>query len=131
MPGGDGTGPGGQGPMTGRGLGYCAGYSSPGFTKGPGMGMAWGRGRAAFGAGRGMAWGRGRGRGRRIWAAPAYQPGVAPQTQTYGNVPSGQLDKDQELNMLKQEKNYLESELEGIKKAMEDITQRIADLEEE
>ncbi|MCK4238634.1 MAG: DUF5320 domain-containing protein, partial [Candidatus Lokiarchaeota archaeon] len=28
MPGGDRTGPGGLGPMTGRALGYCAGYST-------------------------------------------------------------------------------------------------------
>lgn len=33
MPGGDGTGPAGKGPRTGRGLGYCAGYDSPGNTK--------------------------------------------------------------------------------------------------
>ena len=31
MPRGDGTGPAGLGPMTGRGLGYCAGYSRPGY----------------------------------------------------------------------------------------------------
>ena len=31
MPGGDGTGPGGMGPMTGRAAGYCAGYPVPGF----------------------------------------------------------------------------------------------------
>jgi len=31
MPRGDGTGPGGMGPMTGRAAGYCAGYSMPGF----------------------------------------------------------------------------------------------------
>lgn len=37
MPRGDGTGPMGQGPMTGRGLGYCAGYPSPGFMQ-PGFG---------------------------------------------------------------------------------------------
>ncbi|GAH15858.1 unnamed protein product, partial [marine sediment metagenome] len=60
MPGGDGTGPGGLGPMTGRALGYCAGYSAPGFSIGPGMGMASGRG---FGRGRGY-WGYGRGMGR-------------------------------------------------------------------
>ena len=33
MPRGDGTGPAGKGPKTGRGLGYCAGYDSPGYTK--------------------------------------------------------------------------------------------------
>ena len=31
MPGGDGTGPRGMGPMTGRAAGYCAGYPVPGF----------------------------------------------------------------------------------------------------
>lgn len=31
MPWGDGTGPRGEGPMTGRGLGYCAGYDMPGY----------------------------------------------------------------------------------------------------
>ena len=31
MPRGDGTGPTGKGPMTGRGAGYCAGYSTPGY----------------------------------------------------------------------------------------------------
>ncbi len=37
MPRGDGTGPMGQGPMTGRGLGYCAGYPHPGFGRGRGF----------------------------------------------------------------------------------------------
>jgi hypothetical protein len=31
MPFGDGTGPRGLGPMTGRRAGYCAGFSQPGF----------------------------------------------------------------------------------------------------
>jgi hypothetical protein len=31
MPRGDGTGPMGYGPMTGRGAGYCAGYEVPGY----------------------------------------------------------------------------------------------------
>ncbi len=31
MPGGDGTGPRGLGPMTGRGAGFCAGFNVPGF----------------------------------------------------------------------------------------------------
>ncbi|MGM0414857.1 MAG: DUF5320 domain-containing protein [Bacillota bacterium] len=30
MPGGDRTGPRGEGPMTGRGAGYCNGFNSPG-----------------------------------------------------------------------------------------------------
>ena len=64
MPRGDGTGPWGQGSKTGRGLGYCSGYSAPGYTKGPGMGLArgFGRGRGTT-VGRGLAWRRGRGGG--------------------------------------------------------------------
>ncbi|MFP4117967.1 MAG: DUF5320 domain-containing protein [Candidatus Woesearchaeota archaeon] len=31
MPRGDGTGPSGEGPRTGRGLGFCNGYERPGF----------------------------------------------------------------------------------------------------
>ena len=31
MPRGDGTGPLGAGPMTGRGAGYCTGYAAPGY----------------------------------------------------------------------------------------------------
>jgi len=85
MPGFDGTGPLGQGPMTGRAAGFCAGYPVPGYMNpiagragfygpvapavGPygagsyGYGIPYGRG---FGFGRGRGWGRGRGRGRRF-----------------------------------------------------------------
>lgn len=38
MPRGDGTGPMGLGPMTGRRMGYCAGYNRPGY-----MGVGFGR----------------------------------------------------------------------------------------
>ncbi len=31
MPGGDGTGPNGLGPMTGRGAGFCTGFFNPGI----------------------------------------------------------------------------------------------------
>ena len=44
MPGGDGTGPMGYGPMTGRGMGYCAGFDRPGFAS-PGFGRGRGMGR--------------------------------------------------------------------------------------
>jgi len=45
MPGGDGTGPRGQGPMTGRAAGYCAGYPTPGFANtAPRMGLGFRRG---------------------------------------------------------------------------------------
>jgi len=57
MPRGDGTGPEGRGPRTGRGLGYCAGYDSPGFTRGAPLGRGYGYGRGT-GRGRGLGFGR-------------------------------------------------------------------------
>jgi len=52
MPFGDGTGPRGMGPMTGRGAGYCAGFSQPGFTN-----PMPGRGRFSLGLGRNRPYG--------------------------------------------------------------------------
>jgi len=40
MPAGDGTGPMGMGPMTGRAAGYCAGYPAPGYAN-PMAGRPW------------------------------------------------------------------------------------------
>ena len=54
MPRGDKTGPYSAGPMTGRAVGYCAGYSVPGY-RNPVRG---------YGRGFGRGWGRGLGRGR-------------------------------------------------------------------
>lgn len=79
MPAGDGTGPAGFGPMTGRAAGLCVGYPVPGYMNfyggrlpywgfGPGRGR--GRGRGWWG----MGFGRGRGRGFGRWGAPAYPP---------------------------------------------------------
>ena len=83
MPRGNRTGPWGAGPMTGRAVGYCAGYSVPGYANPVGgYGQGWGRGR-------GRGWGRGFGRGRFVYpqpggVQPAYpqpiQPIAQPQT---------------------------------------------------
>ncbi len=86
MPFGDGTGPMGLGPMTGRGAGFCAGFGAPGFTNpAPGYpyhygytGLApawprWGWGFSrGFGRGFGRGWGRGFGRGWRRWGPYGY-----------------------------------------------------------
>jgi len=55
MPNGDKTGPNGQGPMTGRGMGFCSGQDRPGRDN-PGVNP-----RAGGGGGRGMGGGMGRG----------------------------------------------------------------------
>ena len=75
MPGFDGTGPLGQGPGTGRGMGPCgAGVRNPWFNWAAGFGRRWfgrgfGFGRRWFGRGRGGRFGRGRGFGfrRGMW----------------------------------------------------------------
>lgn len=60
MPAGDRTGPYGAGPLTGRAMGYCAGFPVPGFANpywGGGFGRGWGRGRGVWGLGRRGRWG--------------------------------------------------------------------------
>ena len=128
MPLGDGTGPAGQGPMTGRAAGYCAGYGMPGYANPiPGRGGYWGRG----GRGRGF-WRRGGGRGRHNWYYGAGQPGWARVPYglsawggpgvypPYGAAYSGP-DKEQELQMLKDQADYFTESLEGIKKRIEEL----------
>ena len=71
MPFGDGTGPRGLGPMTGRGAGFCAGFGAPGFANPmPGYAHPYGYAHLApvspgFGRGLGRGFGRGFGRGWR------------------------------------------------------------------
>ena len=86
MPAGNGTGPDGMGPMTGRALGYCAGYDRPGYMNdgfgrggGRGFGRGFGRGGGrgfgrGFGRGGGRGFGRGFGRGYGRGYAPASAP---------------------------------------------------------
>jgi hypothetical protein len=123
MPGGDRTGPRGFGARTGRGLGYCAGNDVPGSTYDPGYGCGRGRGRGiAYGAGRGGGYGRGL-----VYREPIYPPPFKYTAPVYtSRAPLEPVDK---LTMLKQEKNYLESELKGIGNALEDISKSITELE--
>ena len=104
MPGGDGTGPVGMGPMTGRGAGYCAGYPTPGY-----MGPAGGRG----------FWGRGRGGGRggRNWYYATGLPFWARAAQGFFGAPSA----EQEREALRQQ----------LQESLNAINQRIEDLEKE
>ena len=103
MPGGDGRGPRGQGPMTGRAAGYCASYSIPGsanpiYGRGQGYGRGMGRG---FGGGRGF--GRGRGFGAGQFGYPYY-----------GNPIVEEYTPEQEADMLKQEAKAMQEEISSI-----------------
>jgi len=103
MPGGNGTGPTGLGPMTGRGAGFCAGFGVAGYANpvgGRGYGMGLGRGR-----GRGM--GRGFGRSGGAWPYPA--------NVSFGST----LTPVQELEGLKQQAEFLQNNLSQISERIE------------
>ena len=103
MPRGDRTGPWGQGSRTGRGLGYCGGYPSPGFTRYAGMG--WGRG---YGGGRG--WGRGGWPiSRRFYPVTDYP---------VGDIPWRPMSSVSPLVSAEEEEKYLEETLSSFKKEM-------------
>jgi len=123
MPAGDGTGPAGMGPMTGRGAGYCAGYGAPGYANPiPGRG---------FGMGRGGGWGRGRGwrnqyyaTGLPGWARFGYAPAWgAPPAAAYGPYATPPMPE--------QETEFLKTQAEWLKKQLDAISKRIEELEKE
>ena len=108
MPFGNRTGPRGEGPLTGRGAGHCAGYAAPGYA-------SWGPGRGVGYAG---AWGRGR--GHRHWYYATGLPGWARgaggyDTPAMPGVPS-------ESQTLKGQAELLQSQLDLV-------NQRINELE--
>lgn len=112
MPGGDRTGPRGFGPMTGRGAGYCAGYAVQGSGN---VGM-----RAGFLY-------RGGGGGGRGWRNWYYATGLTgwqraggwqgPLTGGYGPA----VSREQQLEALKNQAEYMRATLDDITKQIEDI----------
>ena len=105
MPRGDGTGPRGMGPMTGRAAGYCAGYSAPGYANPiSGRGRGFGYGRQAW-VGYGPAWGY------------PYGDGL-----DYANPGASEFTPQQEAEMLKREAKAMQNEINSI-------NQRISELE--
>ena len=119
MPRGDGTGPAGMGPMTGRAAGYCAGYPVPGFMNPVGGRGYGGRGRGfrggGFGRGRGFGW-AGAGYGYPAWGGAVASP-YAPYPGSVAPTPT----PEQELAGLKQQTEYFENALGEIKKRIEQL----------
>ncbi len=110
MPRGDGTGPAGAGPMTGRATGFCAGYQAPGYANPVG-------GRGFRGRGRGFR-GRGGGRGWRNWFNATGLPGWL--RAGLGRQPTP-VDKEQELAGLKQQEEMLKNSLSEIGEHIEQL----------
>lgn len=105
MPGMNGTGPLGQGPLTGRGQGRCG---NAGQATGQGMGVGFGR-RAGFGGGMGQGRGVGRGFSLRRWFGLGQRPTGNPDI-------SSMTDED----ILKQRLESIEAEAESIRKRLGD-----------
>jgi len=118
MPRGDGTGPGGLGPMTGRAAGYCAGYSVPGYMNPYG-------GRLGLGLGYGRGYGRGFGRGYRRGFWPAYPYPVTPPPTAYaGGFYQPPVEPKQEMEMLAEEAKALKEQLEAINKRVSELKEK-------
>lgn len=103
MPGGNGTGPMGQGPMTGRGAGYC-----------PGSGM-----QAGFAAGRGFSGGMGR--RNRFFAGGQNGRRNLWMMGTGASCPYGNYDPELEKQVLEKQADNLQTKLEIIKKRLSEI----------
>ena len=110
MPAGDGTGPLGMGPMSGRGMGFCGEYATPG-------GEYPGPGRRFFGRG-GRGGGGGYGRrhqyyatGLPRWARGGVFPAYAPPSH------------EQEIEMLKGEAERLKEQFDAINRRMDQLSQ--------
>ena len=109
MPGGDRTGPTGRGPMTGRRVGYCAGYQVPGYANpGPrfGRGMGFGRGRGS--------WGRG------YYPYPGSYYGPTPY---YAPSPTGP-EPAEEKAYLGEAIKSMEEELKAMKERLEELSKK-------
>jgi len=113
MPAYDGTGPRGMGPMTGRGMGYCAEYASnPNY----------------FGAGRRI--GRGFSRGRGFGQDSVYNPRglLRPRFMSteisggYAENPYHPPTKEEELAALNNDRKKINSQLSGIEKRIKELS---------
>jgi hypothetical protein len=110
MPRGDGTGPLGFGPMTGRAAGYCAGYPVAGLMN-RFFGRGFGRGGGGFG-----------------WRNRFYATGLTgrqragmgyPYTPDYAAPYPAAPTREQQIEALKGQAGYMESELEAVRKRIE------------
>jgi hypothetical protein len=117
MPRGDGTGPAGMGSLTGRRAGFCAGYDAPGYANPVG------------GRGYGGWWGRGGAWGGRGWRHTYYATGLPGWARAgigpaYGFSSAPAWSKEQEMEALRTQAEYM-------KESLDNINQRLQELEKE
>lgn len=99
-----------MGPMTGRGAGFCAGYAVPGTMNPVG-------GRGFWGVGRG----RGGGRGWRHQFYATGVPGWARSGCGFGAAAGPAAPAESEIDVLKQQAEFLQSSLSQINQRIQDI----------
>ena len=106
MPGFDGTGPAGGGPMTGRGLGFCAtGRPFRGFP-------VWGR--WPMRRGMGYRWG-----GR--WGWTPYPYGGMQSFTPGAASPTSAMSREEELRFLKEQADEMKEQLKYVEERMRDM----------
>lgn len=115
MPRRDGSGPAGQGPVTGRGLGVCTGVNSTAY--GYGMGFGMGR-RAGFGMGSGMGRRAGFGMGSGMGRGAGFGMGF---NSFYNVAPTANMSQ----------KEYLTAEMDILKERLEVISSQLENLTED
>lgn len=124
MPAGDGRGPIGSGPMTGRGAGYCTGYSVPGY-------MNAARGGGSFGYGRGCRGGRGPGSGYfgggRPFTGRRFQNSPYPYDYKY---PQTEFSAETEAKMLKQQTEFMQKNIEILNERIRQLESLAAGKQE-
>lgn len=103
MPRGDRTGPMGAGPMTGRRMGYCAGYDAPGYVN----------------AGYGRGYGRGLGRGCRRGFGIGYGRGFGWRAMFY-DAPS----KEELKGYINEEIKFLKGQLDSLEKRLKELDEK-------
>ena len=115
MPRGDGTGPAGMGSMTGRGAGFCAGYSVPGYLNRYPGGARFG------GGGGGRGWRHNYyatglpGLGRGQMGGPAWGGGIAP----YPYAP--EFTPEKEAEVLKNQAQIMQEEINSINERIREL----------
>ena len=125
MPYGDGTGPAGLGPMTGRVAGFCAGFARPGYAaRQHRPGFPGGRGYRNWFHATGLTGGQRAAVGLPAWGGRVFtSQAVAPQAVD----PYYEAPKEEQLKMLKTQQENLKAMLEQINKQIEDLEQRSND----
>ena len=122
MPAGNGTGPMGMGPMTGRAAGFCAGFGMPGnATAMPGR-------RCGMGFGRG--WGAGGGRGGHGHRHMFHATGLTGWQRAAGWAMAGATPAEEKVGTERQ-LAALKAQAERLDCAANELRKRIGELEPE